>query len=321
MPQKIYEPITTKQLLNRVREEIMPFDWSLNPYRGCAHGCSFCYARAFQGFIGLSSEDEFQNRILLKENAAEALEAQLSRVARKCGGDLDALADKVGLVAVGTATDPYQPVEAKAGLTRACLKVLCKYGIPITITTRSPLILRDLDILEDMRITSVNISINSLRPDITRKLEPAAPFPMKRLEALERLAERGIPSGVFIAPIIPFLTDSTRDLEALIAQAQAHGASFAAASLLRLSPDVKAWFYHTLERFFPHLQQAFQSLYPSTYAQSAYSNRLMATVGRLTAKYGLAPELPRHSRQIMRQIPQSRAQEPSCPAQLAFTFD
>lgn len=292
MPRKMYEEVTAKQTMNRVREERMPFDWSVNPYRGCAHGCSFCYARAFQGFIGLSADDEFQNRIRIKTNAAEALERQLVREARKCGGDLDLLAGRIGLVALGTATDPYQPVEAKAGITRQCLKVLARYGIPVTITTRSPLILRDADILADMRVTSVNISINTLDPQVTRKLEPASPFPMRRLQTVEALSSRGITSGIFLGPIIPCLTDSMQSLEALVSAAKDLGAEFAAAAMLRLSPDVKEWFLGTLQVHFPHLVSAFRSLYPAAYANPAYANRLMEKVDRLLDQYGLARKLP-----------------------------
>ncbi|MBW7460241.1 radical SAM protein, partial [Paenibacillus sepulcri] len=174
----------------------MPFEWSINPYRGCTHGCSFCYARAFQSFIGREADDEFQNRITIKQNAAEALEAQLAKKAKKFGGDLDAAADQIGLIAIGTATDPYQPIEGKAMITREILKVLAKYRILTSITTRSPLILRDLDLLSEMRISSINISINTLRADVTRKMEPATPFPAKRLETVEALMKRDIRAGI-----------------------------------------------------------------------------------------------------------------------------
>lgn len=292
MPRKQYETVSTKQALNRVREPMMPFDWSLNPYRGCAHGCSFCYARAFQSHLGLDAGDEFQNRIRIKTNAPEALEQQLAREARRCGGDLDQLAERIGVVAVGTATDPYQPVEAKASITRDCLRVLARYGIPATITTRSPLILRDLELLAGMRSVTVNISINTLRADLTRRMEPASPFPMKRLKVMEQLNARGIVAGMFMAPILPCLTDSSKDLEALISAAKDHGARFAAASLLRLTPDVKPWFLRTLENHYPHLSEAYRSLYPSVYAKSAYAGNLLEKVERLLAKYGLTSGLP-----------------------------
>src|SRR5690348_7496026 len=123
MNHKTYEFVKTKQTLNKVKAERMPFDWSINPYRGCAHGCSFCYARAFQSFIGMGAEDEFQNHILIKENAAEALEAQLARIAKRMGNNPLKAGQSIGTVAIGTATDPYQPIESKQEITRQCLMV------------------------------------------------------------------------------------------------------------------------------------------------------------------------------------------------------
>ncbi|WP_228268274.1 SPL family radical SAM protein, partial [Klebsiella pneumoniae] len=140
----------------------MPFSWSINPYRGCFHGCSFCYARATHRFLDMKADDSFQNHIFVKSNAAESLEKQLEKLAKKYGRNPDVLAQQVGLVAIGTATDPYQPVEGKAKLTRECLKVLAKYQVPTTITTRSPLVLRDLDLLRQMPIVSINVSISTL---------------------------------------------------------------------------------------------------------------------------------------------------------------
>jgi DNA repair photolyase len=126
MAKKIYEEMTTKLTMNRVKEPRMPFDWSINPYRGCTHGCSFCYARTTHSFLGLHADDSFQHHIFLKSNAAEALEEQLAKLMNKFRGDLGQVVHQVGLVALGTATDPYQPVEAKAKLTRKCLEVLAK---------------------------------------------------------------------------------------------------------------------------------------------------------------------------------------------------
>jgi DNA repair photolyase len=270
----------------------MPFDRSLNPYRGCAHGCSFCYARAFQSFLGRGADDEFQRHISIKANAAEALERELAAQAGRVGGDLDRLARRIGPVAVGTATDPYQPIEGKAGITRQCLQVLRKYRIVASITTRSPLILRDLDVLRDMPGLTVNISLNTVDAKLTRKLEPASPMPMKRLEALRRLTESGIHAGVFAAPILPALTDSYAALDALFAAAKAHGARFVATSLLRLSPDVKAWFFRTLAEQFPERLNAYRALYRGAYAPEGYAETIRRRVERLRAKYGLPAFAP-----------------------------
>ncbi|GGG22636.1 SPL family radical SAM protein [Paenibacillus abyssi] len=288
MPKQSYSSISTKQTLNRVSEEKMPFDWSINPYRGCAHGCSFCYARAFQRFIGLESNDEFQHHIILKTNAAEALEAQLARNAGKFNNDISAAAQQIGLVNIGTATDPYQPVEGKALITRECLKVLAKYRIATTITTRSPLILRDLDVLKEMNIQSVNISINTTNTRIIRKMEPAAPLPAKRLETVSVLTNSGIRTGIFVAPVLPYLTDSPEDLESLIASAKAHHAQFAMISALRLSKDVKAWYLGVLNMHFPQLLHAYKKLYTGAYAPNDYAASLRERADHLLQKYGLS---------------------------------
>ncbi|GGD47918.1 SPL family radical SAM protein [Paenibacillus nasutitermitis] len=330
MAQKTYEYATAKQTLNKVTAKSMPFEWSVNPYRGCAHGCSFCYARAFQSFIGRDAEDEFQNHITIKHNGAQALEVQLARNAKKFGGDLEAAANHIGQVTVGTATDPYQPIESKEMITRESLKVLAKYRISTSITTRSPLILRDLDLLQEMRISAVNISINTLRADITRKMEPASPFPAKRLETVETLERHGIRTGIFIAPILPCLTDASSDLEQLIAAARNHRASFAHASPLRLSPDVKAWYMHVLELHFPRLLPAYRTLFPGTgaYANRAYTDQLMEKVHNLLHNYGFTRQpLPRPERSAIQAVVQgapgdrkSLQQPGNAVEQLEFSF-
>lgn len=290
MVKKTYENITAKQLMNRVKEPRMPFDWSINPYRGCSHGCSFCYARATHTYLGLNADESFQNHILLKANAAEALEAQLAKLAVKHQGNLRAVAREVGLVAIGTATDPYQPVEGKAKLTRECLKVLAKYRIPTSITTRSPLILRDLDLLRDMHITSINVSVNTLNTDVYKRLEPATSPPRKRLEVVQRLVENGLPAGIFIAPILPYLTDAARDLEVLIKTATEHQVQYAVPSVLRLVPEVKVWYFQTLQQAYPELLPAYAKLYPSKYPNPEYVRPLMKRVESLLNQYGLSHE-------------------------------
>lgn len=297
---KTYEPVTTKTGMTRVKEERMPFGWSVNPYRGCAHGCSFCYARGFQGFIDKKADDEFQNHIMLKLNAAEALEEQLSRLALRHRHDLEAMREGLGEVMIGTATDPYQPVEGRTELTRKCLMVLAKYGIRTSITTRSPLILRDLDLLEQMRSLTVNISINTLNDRLARRLEPGSPLPSKRLDTVQKLAERGITTSVFIAPILPLLTDDLEGLEALFAASAQQGAESVMTSLLRLSPDVKGWYFRTLKEQFPDVLERYRRMYADgSYAEVGYRENMSRLLDELHRKYAprfrAAPEwsLPR----------------------------
>jgi DNA repair photolyase len=319
MNHKTYELIETKQTLNKVKAELMPFDWSINPYRGCAHGCSFCYARAFQAFIGKGA-DEFQNHILIKKNAAEALETQLGRMAKRIGRGPQEVGRVIGSVAIGTATDPYQPVENKQEITRQCLKVLAKYQVPTSITTRSPLILRDMDVLAEVPVISVNISINTLDAALTRKLEPATPFPRRRLETVRTLNERGIRVGVFIAPILPMLTDSEEGLESLIAAAKSHQAAFAMTSVLRLSAEVKPWYFQTLQTHFPKLISTYSKLYNGAYAERNYVADIQARAKQLLHKHGLISGV---QEKITLDESAEKPAMPSCPQQveqLSFTF-
>lgn len=286
MTDRTYTYTDTKQTMNRVRAKSMPFAWSINPYRGCAHGCSFCYARAFHPYLGLGANDDFQNRILIKRNAAEALEAQLRAAVRKYGGRSAAIRN-IGEIAVGTATDPYQPVEARVRITRECLKVLAKYEVPATITTRSPLILRDVDILKEMNLVAVNISINTMDPALMRLMEPASPHPRKRMEAVAVLNANGISAGVFLAPILPLLTDSEETLDRLCSAAREHHASFVMPSLLRLAPDVKRWYESALRRHFPHLLPRYAAIYAGAYPHKEYVSRTMERARSIIAKHGL----------------------------------
>ncbi|WP_296975203.1 radical SAM protein [Thermobacillus sp. ZCTH02-B1] len=248
------EPMAAKTILNRVRVPAMPFDWSINPYRGCQHGCSFCYARSTHAFLGRPADDTFQRHIYWKEGAPDILRGQLARMAR--------LGRMPGHVAVGTATDPYQPLEAKAKLTRGCLEALADYGVPFSVTTRSPLVLRDLDILRRARVLSVNISLHTLDMRIWRRFEPASPAPWRRLETIARLADAGIPVTVFAAPMLPYLTDTRKAAAELAEACAAAGAGRAMVDFLRLqTPEVKQWFFGTLERHDPELVPAYGRLY------------------------------------------------------------
>jgi DNA repair photolyase len=322
MAKKVLQEVTAKQAMNRVKEPRMPFDWSINPYRGCSHGCSFCYARTTHTFLGMEADDTFQNHILLKTNAAEALEAQLAKWAKRHQGDVEEVARQVGLVAIGTATDPYQPVEAKARIARECLKVLARYQIPTTITTRSPLILRDLDILREVPIASINISVNTLDNETYRRLEPATPHPMKRLETVQALVENGLPAGVFVAPILPYLTDSEEGLEQLTAAVKASGAQFAMPSVLRLTSGVKEWYFQVIGEHYPHLLPAYRRMYSKAYPSAGYIDALGKRVRGLLARFELPTDVP--TRPQAKPRPAASAVERQPPAerveQLSFSF-
>lgn len=314
MGKKVFQEVTAKQAMNRVKEPRMPFDWSINPYRGCTHGCSFCYARTTHTFLGMEADDTFQHHILLKTNAAEALEAQLAKIAKRHKGDLDEVAREVGLVTLGTATDPYQPIEAKAQITRRCLKVLAKYQISTAITTRSPLILRDLDILQEVPVASINISVNTLDKEVYRRLEPATPHPLKRLETVQALVENGLTAGVFIAPILPYLTDSAEGMEKLFGAVKSSNARFALPSVLRLTPGVKEWYLQVLKMYDPDLVPVYHRLYPKAYPQAGYVEALGKRVRGLLETHELSTDIP--TRAKPKRLPAAGEQV----EQLSFSF-
>jgi len=280
MPNPEYTPLDPKTVLNAVQAPSMPFGWSVNPYRGCQHGCSFCYARNTHAYLGETADDTFQRRIYWKRNAPDVLRRQLRRMSR--------LPEHV---AIGTATDPYQPLEAQTRLTRGCLEVFAEFGVPVSVTTRSPLILRDLDLLRRMRVVSVNISLHTLDRRIWREFEPSTPPPQARLRAMARLAEAGIPVEAFMAPILPHLTDSAESAEALAAAFREAGARRAMASFLRLStPEVKAWFFSVLGRAYPHLVPVYGEMYwKSAYAPAEYRKRVGRRIEAALARHGFPP--------------------------------
>ncbi|MBP1154675.1 radical SAM protein [Paenibacillus sp. PvR098] len=311
-----FEPIQAKQVLNPVKAPSMPFDWSVNPYRGCQHGCSFCYARSTHTFLGMDADDTFQHHILYKDNAREALEDQIARMLRSKNGR-----EKLGKIAFGTATDPYQPIESRLLLTRQCLEVMASYRLPVSITTRSPLILRDLDLLRKMPGSSVNISLNTLDKQVWRHFEPMTPSPLRRLEAVQRLTEEGVDAGIFMAPILPYLTDSQDSLERVVQHASKAGAQFIMGSVLRLNTNaVKSWFFRTVREHYPHLLGPFAALYShSAYAPKRYREETLERLHTLLQQYRITPYQP--FSQEATSAPPALDTNPSDPVQLSFIFE
>ncbi|MEK8126486.1 radical SAM protein [Paenibacillus filicis] len=310
-----YEPIHAKQVLNAVQSPAMPFDWSINPYRGCQHGCSFCYARSTHTFLGLDADDTFQHRILIKHNAPEALEAQLQRMLKSRNG----LA-RLGKVALGTATDPYQQIEGRERITRQCLEVLAAYRIPVSITTRSPLILRDVDLLHSLPDCSVNISMNTLDQTVWRSFEPMSPAPSMRLRALAGLREQGIEAGVFIAPLLPYLTDSEEQLLPLIQAIKQADASFVMGSVLRLNnAAVKSWFFSALRDHYPRLTERYARLYAgSASAPKLFRSEIADRLEALLQAHGLSSFKPVAGRESHDATPYDTHSTEQSPVQLAF---
>ncbi len=232
---------TPKAIITRNDSPDIPFDRSINPYRGCEHGCFYCFARPTHAYMGLSPGLDFESRLFAKRGAAELLERELA-----------APKYAPGVIAFGTNTDPYQPIERKFRITRSLLEVLQRTRHPLSIVTKSNLVLRDLDILADMArdgLVKVFLSVTTLDRELARKMEPRAPTPEKRLEAIGKLNEAGVPAGAMVAPIIPAINDS--EIEKILTRAHAAGAREAGYVVLRLPLELRDMFREWLQVHFP----------------------------------------------------------------------
>ena len=219
----------------------LPFDRSLNPYRGCEHGCTYCFARPTHAWLGLSPGLDFETRLRAKVNAAERLRAELAAPAYRCAP-----------VNIGSATDAYQPIERERRLTRAVLEVLSECSHPLTIVTKSSLVERDIDLLAPMArrgLAAVYVSVSTLDPALARAWEPRAAAPWRRLRTIRRLADAGIPVGVAVAPVVPFLNEP--ELERVLEQAAQAGASSAFYTILRLPWELREVFVDWLQSVYP----------------------------------------------------------------------
>ncbi len=232
---------STRTIIARNDSPDVPFDRSINPYRGCEHGCVYCYARPSHAYFGLSSGLDFETRLFAKPDAARLLDAELRRPGYR-----------VSPIALGTNTDPYQPIERELKITRQILETLQRFGHPFTIVTKSALVARDLDILAPMaarNLCRVFVSVTTLDPALARTLEPRAATPQRRLGAIGALSAAGVPTGVMAAPMIPALNDA--ELEAILAAAAAAGARSAGYTVLRLPHEIKDLFIEWLQTHAP----------------------------------------------------------------------
>ena len=241
----------SRTVLNHVDSPDLPLAWTLNPYRGCEHGCSYCYARPTHEYFGLSAGLDFEATIFVKTEAPELLRKELSR---------PKWATKVEPIAMSGVTDAYQPVERHLRLTRRCLEVMAECRQPVGIVTKSDLVTRDVDLLAELarwNAAEVGISITTLDDKLASAMEPRAVRPERRLEAVRRLADAGVPVGVMIAPIIPGLTD--HEFPAILAAAKDAGASWASTVMLRLPYGVKSLFFDWLEEHVPERRSRVES--------------------------------------------------------------
>ena len=277
MSKVVYEEIQAASALNRVNG--MDFKWSLNPYQGCVHGCHYCFARRYHLLRDMSAGDDFTGVISVKTNVPDVLRRELSRPSWK-----------YETVAIGTSTDPYQPIEGKYRLTRRCLQAFADRGSPIGLVTKGTMVVRDRDVLSDLSAWgggAVCISITTLDLDLWRRLEPGTPPPMQRLRAVETLVKSGVNAGVLVAPIIPGITDGLSSLSAVARAASAHGARFLGGSTLYLKEGTKEHFFEFLKAEYPDLAESYGRLYPGAYAPRRVQDRVQGIMHKLKRVNGL----------------------------------
>ncbi len=272
-----YQEITCRSALNPVQG--MPFNWTLNPYRGCTHGCHYCFARRYQNQFELGPGDEFSSLIFVKMNFPEVLR-----------GEIDKPSWTRETVALGTATDPYQPIEGHYKLTRRTLEVLIAGRTPVGIVTKGPMIVRDADLLAELsRVArcTVCMSVPTVDEEAWRALEPGTAHPLQRLRAVRTLRNAGINAGVLMAPIVPGFTTQTSKLEATIKAVAEHGAAFMGANVLYLKGGTKDHFMGFLAHAYPQMVESYQRLYPGAYASQEYASTVRALIDMLQERHAV----------------------------------
>jgi DNA repair photolyase len=275
-----YFLLPVKSILNECHSDRVPFRWTVNPYRGCEFGCHYCYARYTHEYMELDGGD-FESKIYVKQDAGPLAARDLGN--KEIWGEH---------IAIGTATDPYQPAEKEFGATRAILeKIALREGLSLSITTKSNQVVRDIDLLKQINQRSelmINITITTLRTRLARLLEPRAPRPDLRLEAVRKLREAAISVGVNIMPVLPGLTDREADLDALVCAARDAGAQWVAARVLFLMPSSFKAFFSFIKEKFPKLEDRYRDWYRAYGdAPESYRQEIKERVEKLRRKYGL----------------------------------
>jgi DNA repair photolyase len=282
-----YFTLPTRSLLNRcVSNRRLPFAWTINPYRGCEFACKYCYARYTHEFMEMRDGLEFEQKIYVKQQAAELLRHDLRKV------------KKGESIALGTATDPYQPAERRYEVTRAILEEFARHrGLELGIVTKSNLIVRDLDLLREVarnNILTIHITVTTLNTDLARILEPRAPRPDLRIEAVRTLADAGFDVGISCCPVLPGITDSPADLEAVVKAAGSAGAGHIFANPLFLKPCSAAIFLPFLEGNFPHLVANYRQRYQDrSFLPTSYGKRISQLLSYFRKKYAIYRADPR----------------------------
>ena len=282
-----YFTLSAKSLLNRcVSGRRMPFTWTINPYRGCEFACKYCYARYTHEFMEMRDGAEFEQKIYVKQHTADLLRRELRRVKR---GEP---------IALGTATDPYQPAERRYEITRSILEEFAHHrGFELGIVTKSNLVVRDVDLLRAVaqnNALSIHITVTTLNVELARILERRAPRPDLRMEAVRELSEAGLTVGVSCSPVLPCITDSPADLEAVVRASAAAGARHIFAGPLFLKPCSAAVFLPFLEQHFPQLVENYRKRYQDhSFLPSSYGKRIAQLIAHFREKYGIRRADPR----------------------------
>jgi len=274
-----YQEVSCRSALNRVKG--MPFEWTLNPYRGCTHGCHYCYARRYHAQFEMDADDEFASVILVKTNIVSVLAKELGRPA--WGGDY---------VAVGTATDCYQPIEGHYRLTRGLIETLHAHRNRFGVVTKGPMIVRDRDVLAAASAgagCTVYMSVPTVDEDAWEQLEPGTAPPLQRLRAVRELVDAGIDAGVLMAPIVPAFSSSRSKIERTIKTIADHGARFVGCNVMHLEAGTRSHFMGFLEREFPSLVPRYERLYVRKYAPKEYRERIQGLVRLLQDAHGISP--------------------------------
>ena len=299
-----YQEVVCRSALNRVVG--MPFSRTLNPYRGCTHGCHYCFARRYHSQFELNAGDEFASVILVKTNLVEVLTRELDRPSW----------DR-SLVAVGTATDPYQPIEGRYRLTRAALATMARARTPAGIVTKGPMVVRDRDVLADLASAAyctVYVSVPTVDEDAWRLLEPGTAHPMKRLRAVRELIDAGIDAGVLMAPVVPGFTSSRSKVERTIKAIADHGARFVGYNVMHLEDGTRAHFLKFIEQEFPAMLPRFERLYARKRAPASYRKEVQAMFRVLQDRYGLS------KREEPSRMSSSAGEPAAEPEQAAFAW-
>lgn len=283
MARASYLEDTCKTALNRVPDASrVPFRWTVNPYRGCTHSCHYCFARAFHRFLDMGPGEDFTSKIIVKTNVVEVLRRELA--SPKWEGET---------VAMGTATDPYQHCEGRYRLTRGVVTALADFENPMSMLTKSTMIVRDLDQFRRLAAVTdvtVSMSVGTFDERIRRVVEPGTPPGRRRLDILKRFADAGIRTGVLVAPILPGLTDDDEHLDEVLAACADAGVSWAAGIPLHVRQGIREHFMPWVERTYPWLYPRYVELYGSrAYAPKAYQHEVQERFARLRLRHGIGP--------------------------------